>query len=549
MRRIRLVEKILSRIFNDQVEVNIKPPDLIIVKDNRVYIIRYLICEETSFGLNEVDSNAIKRFVETYSSVLEKLPVGSEIKVVKQEIELEHILGKISNEMMNLKATLDVVEEPHVRQKALVKLKTLESLYNLIIKGIGVTRLSLVIKIRGLGKTVYEARQTVSTLVNIVKNIMRYELGLKIREASAKDIVRILKYEVGLDPSLAIKNIILDSYRASSLTPIPLNKKPLMEKEEGIPIGIDLETRWPVIIPVKQLNRHMIVIGPTGRGKTTLLASLIEGVVSLADIKVFAIDYKGDLVELLNPVFIKIVEPREYPINLLAKPDFIDVIEWSLYVSDTLSNILGIEQSYITKILAKIYSGRARKYNVKNILLDPDLSILSPVIELLTGKTNYHELTNILNTNVLFNVSGYGSSYQNTYTGLLLGIYKKIVLSEKNSSQRIVVIDEAWRISKLRILLELVKEGRSRNIGVVLATQNLSDLPREILENTHLMIIFGSPNEDYRENIRKILGLPRNIVNKLAYLSVGEAILLNALDPHPIFIKVRPPLALDKKHY
>ncbi len=547
MRKTKLVEKLLAKILGGDLEVKIKPPDLIIERNGRVYIIRYLIGKEASFGLNEINGEVIKRFIETYSSILEKLPEGSEIKLVKQRVDLNNILSRISNEMMNLKAILDVIEEPHVKQKTLVKLKTLESLYELIIRGTGITRLTLIIKLRSSGTTINEAKQVVSALTNIVKNIMQYELGIKIYEASRRDIVKILRYEIGLDNQLPIKNIVLDNYRVASLAPIPINKKPSIEEQEGIPIGVDLESRWPVIIPFKQLNKHMIVIGPTGRGKTTLLASLIEGIVSMSSIKVFAIDYKGDLVKLLKPALLDIVEPQNYPISILQKPSFIDVIEWSLYVSDVLSNILGIEQNYITKILAKIYRIDIKKETIKKILLDPDLSILSSVIELLTSKSDYEKIRRIVDENVVFDVSGYGTSYQNTYTGLLLGIYKKIVLSDKKNIQRIVIIDEAWRISRLKLLLELIKEGRSRNLGVVLATQNPSDLPREIIENVHLIVIFGSPNEDYRESIRKILGVPRDIVSKLSYLNVGEAILLNALDPHPIFVRIRPPRMLYEK--
>ncbi|MEM1674995.1 MAG: helicase HerA-like domain-containing protein [Desulfurococcaceae archaeon] len=532
----KILEKIVDR---HDVDFEIKPPDLIIKNKSNVNVIRFLIVDEADFGLNTSSSEEIKRFVETYSSIVEKLPEGSEIKVIKQSIDLNKYISRLSNEILNLKATIDVVEEPHVKQRALVKLRVLESIYEYILRGNSVMRLNMIIKIRGSGRTVSEAISSVSTISSIVKNLLLNELKLRVRDASSRDINRILKYEIGLKQEINVKNIVLDTHRVSSLLPIPVSKKPDIS-DNGLLIGLDIESNWPVVIPYSVLNKHVLVIGPTGRGKTTLLASIIENIVVDSGIKVMAIDFKSDLIKYIGKGLVEIATPQDYPLNIVYKPDFIESIEWSLIVSDILSNVLKIDQSYLVKILVKIVNRKNNSVENSDLLIDKDLSILSPAIELLTSRPNYNGLKKIINENVVFDLSGHGSAFQNTYCGLLLYLYKKIVF-ENNNVNRLIVIDEAWRIGSLRILLELVKEGRGRNIGVVMSTQNPSDLPREIIENTHLLIIFGSPNEDYRESIRRILGLPHSLVSKLSYLNIGEAVLLNALDPHPVLIRIKPP--------
>ena len=78
----------------------------------------------------------------------------------------------------------------------------------------------------------------------------------------------------------------------------------------------------------------------------------------------------------------------------------------------------------------------------------------------------------------------------------------------------------------------------------MIATQNPNDIPREVIENTHTLIMFGSPNEDYIRDAKRFLGLSSNILNKLYYLGIGEALIFNALDPHPIILKIRQPASM-----
>jgi len=537
------------RVFNKYIgadySVKIEAPDLIVVARDKTYVIRYLIGEEAEYGVEEIEQEKLARYVETYAGILDKLPEGSEIKVFKQNIDLNKVLSRISNEIMNLKASIDTVEEPHVKQRALVKLKILQSLYENILRGRSFSRITLVVKIRSWGRDINTVKQYLDTSASVLINAFRTELGIRVREARGEEIGNIIRYELGLSTKPSLKTIVLDNERiASILSPIPKHKKPVMESGEGIPLGIDLETNWPVLLPLEVLRKHMVVIGPTGRGKSTFLASLVESLVSTTSVNVFGIDFKGDLCKLLDNL-VETVSPRDYPINILVKPDFYNNIDWSLAVSDVLSSVLGLNHEALVKVVAKIFSSMDR--DLSKILLDPDLSILSPVIDLLMNKPDYGLIDRYMETPHLFNLDGYGTAFQNTYGGLLLHVVKKKLLSRSSSDLYLLIIDEAWRISGLKALQELVKEGRSRGVGVVLSTQNPSDLPREIFENAHILIMFGSVNEDYRKQAQRILGLPNHLLNKLAYLDIGEAILLNALDPHPVFLKIRTPVKLGEK--
>lgn len=514
----------------------------------KINLTRYLIAEEVDYGVKELDPSKISIMANMFSELLDALPPYSEAEIIKRRMSIEKLLRKISNEMMNLRATLDTVEEPHIKRRAEVKLKILEALYENIIKSKPITRVNLVIKIRVVSNSIDNAKHLADIYSSKTMGIMQNYFGIKMKMASRRELLDILKNELGLSIETNIKSIIVDNERLSTMMPLPKNKKPIMEKEDGLPIGIDTETGWPVIIPYKLFDKHVLILGPTGRGKTTLLASMIEGITSLSSILVFAIDFKGDLANMVYSEGIVHLTPNDYPINILVRPSFFQIIDWYLAVSDVLSNVIGISKENFIKIMNKITSNN-QVINEKDVLLDRDLSLLSPLIELITSKPKYDVLMKYLSNHVVFDLGKYGTAFQNAYGGLLMHIYKKLVFStEMIDKPKLLIIDEAWRISRLNGLEELVKEGRSKHLGVVLATQNPRDIPREIIENTHLLIMFGSRNEDYWRDAERFLGLPREIVKKLAYLGVGEALLLNALDPHPIILHVRTPTFMREKH-
>lgn len=542
---MNILKELISRfIGREDLKIEMKPPDIVVFYNGRYHIIRYLVAEEVNFGIKELDSDSIVSLVTSFSTVLEKMLPGSEVKIVKLKSDSSKIMRRISNEMMNLRATLDVIEEPHIRKRTEIKLKILEKIYNTIVSGKPIVRVLLVIKLHSHGKTLSSAKSSIEAVSGLVKAVVYNNMGIKLSEADSRVLRRLVGYELGISCDLPKKSIVVESDRIAVFLPVPPTKKPKIEKYEGIPIGIDLETDWPVIIPLEVFMKHVIILGPTGRGKTTLLASIIEGASTLSYMRLFAIDFKGDLARLADNSILKVMTPADYPINIFVKPSFFSRIDWALSVSDVLSSILGVSRDRLVTVLNKVLREDGKFPDIEEIILDKDLSILSPILDLAVNKPNYALINEIVENNALFTLEGYGTAYQNAYGGLLLHIFKSVAL--RKSGTRLLIIDEAWRISRLMGLSSLIKEGRSRGVGVVLATQNPNDISVEILENCHLLIMFGSPNEDYLASAKKILGLPDEYIKRLSRLGVGEAIILNALDPHPLIVRIRPPISIQK---
>ncbi|MBN2261441.1 MAG: DUF853 family protein, partial [Prolixibacteraceae bacterium] len=121
----------------------------------------------------------------------------------------------------------------------------------------------------------------------------------------------------------------------------------------------DYETGCQIRLPLKTMNRHGLIAGATGTGKTKSLQVIMEGL-SDAGVPVLAMDIKGDLSGLgaegsTNPVVEKRAnyiginwQPKSYPIEFLSISDEPGVrlrATVSEYGPVLLSKILGLNDN------------------------------------------------------------------------------------------------------------------------------------------------------------------------------------------------------------
>lgn len=92
----------------------------------------------------------------------------------------------------------------------------------------------------------------------------------------------------------------------------------------------------------------------------------------------------------------------------------------------------------------------------------------------------------------------------------------------------IVVIDEAWKVisQKDSPVKTLDKEGRKYGIGVIAATQDLSDIKEDdyLLNNAGAVFTLMIQKDTDRESLSKTLGLSQYLQGRFANLLVGQCI-------------------------
>jgi DNA helicase HerA-like ATPase len=237
-------------------------------------------------------------------------------------------------------------------------------------------------------------------------------------------------------------NIVDYDYMISSLS---LN--------DGIIVGSELRLNSPVVLPLidEEIGSlQTVIVGPSGRGKTTLLGNIISGLSINEQYCVVFFDPKGDLKRIVR--------------------DF---------------ELLGCDN---------VFEG-----DIENL---KDVSRASNMIE---------------------------------------------SIRSNNCKNIAIVIDEFWRLSQYSGFAEIIREARSKNVNLFLASQEPLDFADYVWNNVHNIIIFGSSSKEYVKNVLKYSNISEEYAQYLYRLGVGEALLKNFRRLKPILFRIQIPSITVKR--
>jgi hypothetical protein len=249
---------------------------------------------------------------------------------------------------------------------------------------------------------------------------------------------------------------------------------------------------WP-----RDFEAHMGIFGPTGRGKTVMLAGIASQLGLLSDTRldpyaVVVVDPKGDLKNLLSRVTSKVVR-----LDGSCVP---------------LPRLDGIAEELIK---SSIETGWGKSG-----------------VEVCRGSIVERGF-------IVYDLSGMRNEDRNVAASLIVSSLILEASERKLPGRIVLVLDEAWRMSigSANHMVIALREGRSRGLHVVYATQSPSDVPQAVLDNTKVIVAFGGFTKNYVELARR-LGLEE--ADKLLKLPVGEA-----------YVRVgdRPPLRIYTYNY
>jgi hypothetical protein len=271
------------------------------------------------------------------------------------------------------------------------------------------------------------------------------------------------------------------------------------------------------------LNGHVEVWGSSGMGKTQfamiLLAQLSRRSGSRFGIADFKNDYSDDtgFPAFAAAEFLDLWDVGA-PYNPLAltddsptddSPRAIDtaVIELRDTVDEATRAFtrMGVRQkAKLEQALREAYAiGRQEGRWPTLLTLDDQLDTdLAGVM----GDLTRHELFksgeplgNVIDRNVVFGLSKIPGNGQTTVlaagfilSALLLRVQN--LLPVPNTIRYVAVVDEAHRVAAFQAVKTMIREGRSKGLSVVLATQQPLDLPEVVATNAQTKICFGLPD-------------------------------------------------------
>ena len=265
-------------------------------------------------------------------------------------------------------------------------------------------------------------------------------------------------------------------------------------EEPGVVVGRDPEGRLVVLDWPRDFETHMGVFGPTGRGKTVFLSGIASQLGAMSDSRldpfmVAVVDPKGDLARILAPLASRV--------ERLEKGSCVP-----------LPRTRGTAEEIIESIL---------------------VSRRSPSIRVCEGSLLRRGL-------VVFDLTGLPNEDRDVAAALIMASLTLEASEDYLPGRVVLVVDEAWRVNLAgaRHMILALREGRSRGLYVVYATQSPRDVPEGVLANTGTLVVFGGYTRAYTDAAR-LLGLDDS--RRLLTLPVGVAF-LRLKESAPVEVRV-----------
>ncbi len=504
-----------------------KPKDYY-VKDNVLVIratnsfigISYIDLGEDFFNFREKTPEYFFTRATVLGRLISSLSVEAELRVARFSMDTKLLADKILKELSSLRTLLESTSSDEVLKE---REKILKNIYIRVKEGeqISGLRAYLVLRIDG-----DDEKEVVNKLKNEADEIIRgfsIILGINPRVLSKKELYNILETKLLFAPKE--KPVIKGEIETVAGLPVPSYEQGTLDSK-GVFLGYRKSTRIPFFYNIlKYGSRHIIVVGPTGKGKTTLLATIANRLYARNQVDLLLVDPKGDLSQLVARGFRRL---RFHP----------------------ATRITGLQKTMLTNIIQALELPKTGRPSVEDIGKANTLEDLENImgVKLFFASTISHDnilqLEKIVEYNndviVMDNLTDNGRFIT---TGIILGCFLEQMYKLKPSGflRKILAIDEAWRSSESSIYYtkRLVKESRGFGIGLLFSTQTLKDIPTEVLHNFGTSIVFGSSESGYIEEIVRLTGLnKKEITNALPMLGIGQVMIKLPESSIPSYIEI-----------
>jgi hypothetical protein len=310
--------------------------------------------------------------------------------------------------------------------------------------------------------------------------------------------------------------------------------------------GTDNPLMWKIAGPEASLqNGHMEVWGSSGAGKTQFIMGLLLQLskknscrFGIAD---FKNDYGGTFLDKTgtsffdlwnegapyNPLALLNDNPRAVETSIIELRDIVEV------AARSFANMGHRQQAKLQDALRQAYEigRRERRWpTLKTLddLLDQDLR---GVIGDLTSHSLFKDgppLGEIIDENVVFGLSKIpGNGLTTVLAGgfILSALLLKIQSMEPvaNTVRYISVVDEAHRVAGFKAIDTMIREGRSKGLAVILATQQPNDLPDVVAANALTKVCFHLDAVMAKAAAKRLNPSDRRLADQILALGNGEA--------------------------
>lgn len=332
--------------------------------------------------------------------------------------------------------------------------------------------------------------------------------------------------------------------------------------EEGILIGKviggDKAVFWN---PMRSVSPHVVVVGPTGSGKTESLLSISTRANLIYSLTVLMIDFKGDIASRLlrRGYRVKLVDVPEDPLGTLY-PFHVEPLIRASQVFDALEASYDLED---LEVRAAAYKAIRRAFENSHAPSWRDVISSLPhnagasrdVLLKIFGEVSRLDGTdykghysieegaiNVLSLSRLSKEREELLSYAATMVFQDMINYMSSGEADPGRLRGALVIDEAWILLRQgrssKRILNLVKLSRGYGLSVMMATQSFRDFGDQwerIMDNVGLLIVLNTPSKRFWQDASMFLRIDREAVERLMIvMGRGDAVVRLAPDPRPL---------------
>ncbi|WP_376964144.1 hypothetical protein ABNQ39_26695 [Azospirillum sp. A26] len=321
-------------------------------------------------------------------------------------------------------------------------------------------------------------------------------------------------------------------------------------------------------------NGHVEIWGSSGKGKTqftmSLLAQLSANCGACFGIADFKNDYAGGFPDSAgarfidlwdngapyNPLALMTTDERSIAAAIIEIRDAVDI------AARTFAHMGHRQLGKLAQALETVYrecraEGRWPTLKTLDDYLDEDLR---GVIGDLTRHRLFRDgppLGEVIAENVVFGLSKIPGTGLTTVLagGFILSALLQKVMSLPQVSKQIryvVVVDEAHRVAGFKSVHTMIREGRSKGLAVILATQQPSDLPQEVATNAQTKICFQLDPMMAKAAAKRLDPSDRTLPDQIRNLAEGEAF-VSLGNSRPVLVRMaqlwrdRPELLIPER--
>ncbi|VGO15043.1 hypothetical protein PDESU_03623 [Pontiella desulfatans] len=331
-----------------------------------------------------------------------------------------------------------------------------------------------------------------------------------------------------------LRETLLEEIKLQRLDPDPFRKTaPRDEVYLGgaIRLGVMPHHGFMYGIDIISLIRHLLVMGQTGGGKTTVIKNLLLQILQVADApRIMILERKQEFTELLAkyPEF-NVLDVNHLSFNPLLPPEGIKTEVWIGVFTECMINYLDILEAssgFLMDHALRLIDIRKKEGtypNLNDLLSFIKATKYSPMSKngqqqqtVINRLTNLlHSLPGMFNTSRHIGISELLNDHclillhdvphigiQNFLISLLMAqmfLHRKVTAGLQGGLKNLIVIDEASSLFRRQdelkghpsFISDVVRTARGYGIGLIAASQLSTDLSHSLLANTNTRMMVG----------------------------------------------------------